>query len=162
MPATAIASVNRYWSVGVNKWIWCPSIANKSAPTRAEINAGTDLTGEVAATEGWKTTSEQIEAPDANNRFKPKIPGAITADDSSITYYADPSGADARAVMPRDTTGFMLRMGGGDVPGRKMDVFPATVSAIGKEFGGTEEDPAKVTIEYSITSVPAEDVTIPA
>ncbi|HUR74456.1 MAG TPA: hypothetical protein VMZ00_09270 [Sporichthya sp.] len=162
MPATPIASVARYWSVGVNKWIWCPTVANKAAPTRLEINAGTDLTGEVAGKEGWTTQSEQIEAPDANSRFKPKIPGAITAEDSSLTYYASPTGVDARSVMPRDSTGFMLRMGGGDVAGRKMDVFPCTVSAISKEFGGTEEDPAQVTISYSITSEPAEDVTIPA
>jgi hypothetical protein len=162
MAATPIASVNRYWSVGVNKWYWCPTIALKTAPTRAELNAGTDLTPQVAGKDGWTTASEQIEAPDANSRFKPKIPGGITADDSSLDFYADPSGVDARSVMPRDTSGFIVRLGGGDVGGRKMDVFPVTVSAISKEWGGTEEDPAKITISYSITSEPAEDVTIPA
>lgn len=162
MPATPISTVTRYWSVGTAKWYFCSSIANKSAPSRAELNAGTDLTGEVNSVEGWTVSSELIEVPDANTAFKSKIPGAISAEDSSLTLYADASGSDVRTLLPRNTAGFIVRLGGGDTAGRKMDVFPVKVSSVSKMFGSTEEEGARVTIQFAITSEPAEDVTIPA
>lgn len=161
MPATPISTVTRFFPTGTTKWIYCPSIANKNAPLRAEINAGTDLSGEIAEVEGWQVSSELIDVPDINSRFTSKIPGRTSADDSSITFYADPSGNDARVLFPRDTTGFILRMDGGDVAGRKMDVFPIRVSSVPKEMG-TGDGAGTLTVNFAITAEPAENVTIPA
>jgi len=161
MAATPIATANRYFATGTTKYVYCPSVANKSAVTRLEINAGTDLSGEIAEVDGWRVTSELIDVPDINSRFTSKIPGRTSADDSSITFYADPSGVDARSLFPRAATGFVLRMDGGDVPGRKMDVFPITVSSVPKEMG-TGDDAATLQVMFAITSEPAENVTIPA
>lgn len=161
MPATPIAVVNRYFPTGTTKYVYCPSVANKNAVTRSEINAGTDLSGETAGVDGWQVKSELIDVPDINSRFTSKIPGRTSADDSSITFYADPSGADARGLFPRGTSGFILRFDGGDVPGRKMDVFPITVSSAPKEMG-TGDDAATIQIMFAITSEPAENVTVPA
>jgi len=160
MAATPIASVDRYYTKGTLKWYWVPTIADKSAPSRAELNAGTDLTGEVAECDGWAVSSNFVDAPDVNSRFTSKVPGAIEAEDSSLTMYADPSGSDARTLMPRDETGFVVRLGGGDVAGRKMDVFPVTVGALSKPF--EMDGTPVVTFQFAITSEPAEDVTIPA
>lgn len=161
MAATPIATVSRFFPTGTTKYVFCATIANKNAPQRAEIDAGTDLSGEIAEVEGWQVTSELIDVPDINSRFTSKIPGRTSADDSSITFYADPSGADARTLFPRDTEGFILRMDGGDVPGRKMDVFPVRVSSVPKEMG-TGDGAATLTVMFAITSEPAENVTIPA
>ncbi|GII88282.1 hypothetical protein Ssi03_62720 [Sphaerisporangium siamense] len=161
MPATPLAAVTRYWSVAVNKWYFVPAISNKSAPTRLELNAGTDLTGEVADSSGWTTTGDTIEAPDGNSVFIAQVAGPVKADDSSLTIYADPTGNDARTLLPRGTTGFVVRLGGGDTAGRKMDVFPIRVKTVGKQYGGTATEPAKLEISFAITSTPAEDVTIP-
>lgn len=151
---------SRYFATGTTKYVWCTSVANKLAPTRAEINAGTDVSGDIAEVNGWQVTSDLIEVPDINSRFTSKIPGRTSADDSSIKFYADPSGADARTLFPRDTTGFILRMDGGDVTGRKMDVFPVRVSSVPKEMG-TGDDAATINVMFAITSEPAENVTIP-
>lgn len=161
MPATPIAAANRYFPTGTTKYVYCPLVANKLAPTRSEINAGTDLSGEIAAVDGWRVASELIEVPDINSRFTSKIPGRTSADDSSITFYADPSGADARGLFPRGTVGFIIRFDGGDVPGRKMDVFPISVSSAPKDMG-TGDDAATIEIMFAITSEPAENVTVPA
>ncbi|GIH91936.1 hypothetical protein ACFFMN_33980 [Planobispora siamensis] len=160
MAATPIAPVQRYYPKGTLKWYWVPTIANKNAPTRSELNAGVDLTGEVAAYDGWGVTSNFLDAPDVNSRFTSKVPADIEAEDSSLTMYADPSGNDARTVMPRDEDGNIVRMGGGDIPGRKMDVFPVTVGSISKPF---EMDAVPVCVfQFAITDEPAEDITIPA
>ncbi|RBQ21622.1 hypothetical protein DP939_02615 [Spongiactinospora rosea] len=162
MPATPIATVNRYWPTGTSKWLFCPSVANIQAITRAEINAGTDLTREVAATEGWSTTGELIETPDGDSRFVARIPGKITADDSSITFYLDPSGVDARALFPRDTSGFIIRMPGGDIAGRLCDVFPARVTTATKLVNVGEEEAGRLQVAFAIVREPAEDIVIPA
>lgn len=160
MAATPIAKVTRYWPKGKLKWYWVPTIANINAPTRAELNAGVDLSGEVAAYEGWTTSSNFEDAPDVNSRFVGKVAADIEAEDSSLTMYADPSGNDARTLMPRGTEGNVVRFGGGDIPGRKMDVFPVEVGAVSKPF---EMDAIPVCqFQFAITDEPAEDVTVPA
>lgn len=162
MVATPIAAVNRYWPVGTTKWIWVPTIANYTvAITRAEINAGTDLSGEVADLSGWTVSSNQIDTPDVNSRFRAKIPGPIEAEDSSLTLYADPSGTDVRQLLPRDTSGYVVRMDGGDVAGRKCSIFPVKVASQNKLMG-TDEEAGRIEISFTITRIPAEDLTIPA
>lgn len=161
MAATPLASANRYFPTGVSKYVYCASVSVKTAPTRAEINAGTDLSPEIAEVDGWQVTSELIDVPDLNSPFTSKIPGRTSADDSSITFYADPSGSDARTLFPRNTAGFILRMDGGDVTGRKMDVFPVRVSSAPKDMG-TGDDAATIQVMFAIIAEPAENVTIPA
>lgn len=162
MPATPIAPVNRYWPTGTTRWLWVPTMADYRSPTRAELDAGTDLTGELAATEGWNTTGEQIQTPDGASRFTATIPGAITAEDSSLTLYADPTGEDVRELMPRDAEGFIVRMLGGDAPGRKMDIFPVRVTTVSKLANVGESEAARIQVQFAITREPAEDVEIPA
>lgn len=162
MAATAISPVNRYWPVGTTKWVWVPTIANYTvAVTRSEINAGTDLSGEIADLSGWTVSSNQIDTPDVNSRFRSKIPGPIEAEDSSLTIYADPSGSDVRTLLPRDASGYIIRMDGGDVAGRKMSVYPVKVASQNKLMG-TEEEAARIEVAFTITRQPAEDLTIPA
>ncbi|MEV8636513.1 hypothetical protein AB0395_33185 [Streptosporangium sp. NPDC051023] len=161
MAATPIVASTRYINPETTKVLWLPSVANKNAVTRAEINAGTDLTRELADNSGWVVTSNQSDAPDMGSKFTGKVSGRTTADDSSLSMYASKNGVDARSLMPRDTSGTVVWMDGGDVPGQPMDVFPVTVSSVGKPRSVGDEV-ARITFSYAITSAPAENVTIPA
>lgn len=162
MPATAITPAVRYFRPGTTKVIWVVTIATYTAPSRSEINAGTDVSNEVAEINGFTVTSESVDTPDLGNRFVSKIPGRITAEDSSINFYASSTGFnDARSILPRDTTGFVIFMDGGDVSTTgRMDIYPATVASHGKLRG--IEDPAMTQAQFTITRVPAEDKVIPA
>jgi hypothetical protein len=160
MPAPNIPASTRFFRPGTTSVVFCTTIANKAAPTRGEINAGTDLRNEVAEISGFQTTSETVDAPDLGSRFNVKIPGRIAADDSSLTLYESVTGVDARSLLPRDTTGFLLFMDGGDVSGRKMDVFPITVASLAHDR--SLEDPGRLIVTFTVTSVPAENVLIPA
>lgn len=160
MVATPISASTRYIPPGTRQYYFVPSIASKSAPLRAELDAGTDLTGEVAEVSGFQTTSESTDTPDLGSRFTSKIPGRITADDSSITLYASEDSQDVRQLLPRDTAGFVVQFPEGDVAGRTMDVFPVKVSSAPKET--SIEDPGKIMVQFTVTSEPAENLTVPA
>jgi len=159
MVATPIAATSRYIPPGTTHYYWVASISNYNSPTRSELNAGTDLTGEVSAVSGFATNSDQQDTPDLGSRFVSKIPGRITADDSSITMYASSTSSDARTLMPRDTAGFIVVFPEGDVTGQKMDVFPVKVTGVPKSRD--VENPATMVFQFAITKIPAENVTIP-
>jgi hypothetical protein len=149
MPATAMAAASRYFQPGTTKVIVIPSIASLSAgATRAEINAGTDVSGDVAAINGFTINSAQLDTPDLGKRFTSRIPARLTADDSSVTFYADVTGADIRAVLTRDQNTYLGIMDGGDVVGRKADYFSVVVSSVGKVRD--MEDAPRLTVSFSI------------
>ncbi|MFJ4365062.1 hypothetical protein ACIP4S_13015 [Streptomyces chartreusis] len=160
MVATPISASSRYIPPGTRQYYFVASIANKNAPTRGELDAGTDLTGEVADVSGFQTTSESADTPDLGSRFTSKIPGRITADDSSITMYASEDSQDVRQLLPRDTPGFVVQFPEGDETGKTMDVFPVKVASAPKMTD--IEDPAKIEVQFTITGEPAEDVAVPS
>ncbi|MFE9296596.1 phage tail tube protein [Streptomyces niveus] len=160
MPATPITSSVRYYRRGTTKVLWVPTIANKLSPTRSELNAGTALEGETGAMGGWQTTSETVPTPALGSRFTPVVGGAITAADSSLTFWASKDGDDVRALLEREAAGFVVWMDEGDVPTQTMDVYPATVTSQAKVR--ELDSAAQIMCQFAITSEPAENVTIPA
>jgi len=161
MAAPAITASTRYSARGNTKIYWVATIASPSAPTRTELNAGTDLSPQIMDAEGWSVKSEQIETPDLANRYTSTIPGSITAEDSSLTMYASKNGVDARALMPRDAVGYIVLLHGGDVASNKMDVYPVTVSSVSKQMSASGKDADTIVVTYAITSAPSENVTVP-
>jgi hypothetical protein len=158
--ATPLASSTRYYPPGTRQVYWVPSIASKDAPSRAELDAGTDLTGEVSAMAGFDPTSATVDTPDLSTRFTSQIPGAITVSASTITLYASDDSQDVRQVMPRDTSGFIVVFWEGDVADNLMDVYPVRVTAAPKDV--TTTDAESITVNFAVTSEPAENVDIPA
>lgn len=159
MPATPMAPTVRYFRPGVTKILWVEVITNYLAPTRTQINAGVDLSAEVAEINGFQVTSGSVDTPDFGSRFTSKIPGTITADDSALITYADITSVDIRTVLARDDNGFIIIMDEGDVATRLMDVYPVRVASTPKLR--PREDPARIQVDFTITRVPAENVPIP-
>jgi hypothetical protein len=162
MAAPDITKATHYINVGTTVVLWVPSISDYNAPTRSELDAGTNLARENSASDGWKTTSEFVDTPNMKTKFTPKIPGRRTADDSSLTMYRSLDGVDATDLMPVDEPGFIVWMDAGDVAGRDMDIFPVTVASHGKERSVEGTDATTVEIQYAITDEPAEKVAIPS
>jgi hypothetical protein len=154
------AAITRFFGVGTTAFLFCPTIANPAAPTFAELDAGTELTRDIADISGWMTSSEFIDVPDMATRFTSKIPGRITSEDSSITFYADEDqgAGDAGALLPRDTDGFMVIADGGLASGIG-DVFQVTVGS--NSIQRSVDDAVKRVVTFAIRSEPAEGVTLP-
>lgn len=161
MAATALTSSTRYFDPETTVCYWVADIADKADPTRIELDAGTDLSGEIAEISGWTVSGESIDTPDLGSRFTSSIPGRTNAADSSITFYADETGDDARTLMPRDTNGFIVWLDGGDVPANLMQVFPVRVLSVG-DMRSVGNEAHRLQIQYSVTSEPAENVAVPA
>lgn len=162
MPPTALAASQRFIRPGVTKVYWVVTIATQSSPSRSEINAGTDVSNEVAEITGWQLVSETVDTPDLSGRFVPKIAGRINADDSSLNFYASSTGFnDARSVLVLDSQGYIIIMDGGDVSTTgRMDVYNVKVTSHGKIR--TLEDPAMTQASFAILRQPSENVVIPA
>jgi len=161
MPATPISVASRYIPEGTWHFNFLPAIAILSSPTRAEINAGTDLSPQVASYGTWAVIGAAVPTPDLASTFVPSIPGLLSADGTTLSMYADVASADVRTLLPRNTTGFMLVLPGGDVPGRKMNAFAIKVlqSAPSSSIGG---NPTTIELQFTPTSAPVENITIPA
>jgi hypothetical protein len=164
MVATPITAAVRYIHPGVSKMYFLTTVANANLQaTRSELNAGTDLSPELAATTGWNVRSNIVDTPDLATTFIGKIIGRTTAEDSTATFYMTKTGADAlRSLLPRGTVGFVVFCWGGDVTGNLADTFPVTVAGIPKEVNLASEDPARVMVQFAITRVPAIDWALPA
>jgi hypothetical protein len=159
--APNIVASTRYARFGVTRVVYALSVSNYLSPTRAEINAGQDLSNEVAEINGFQVTSNFIDTPDLASSFTPKIAGRTSSDDSSITMYASLNSTDVRGILPRGTTGFLMWFDEGDVPGRKYDIYPITVGSVAKERS-TDDVASRLVVSVAITRVPAENVTVPA
>ncbi|MGC4912731.1 hypothetical protein [Streptomyces albogriseolus] len=158
--ATPITPATRYYRRGTTKVLWVPTIANKNAPTRSELNAGTALEGETGAMAGWQTTSATVPTAALGSRFTPTVPGEITAADSSLTFWASKDSNDVRTLLTREERGFVVWMDEGDVEGQTMDVYPVQVTSQAKVR--ELDQAAQIMCQFAITSEPAENVEIPA
>lgn len=158
---TALPASERFIMPGVSKVFYLPTVADPvTGPTRAEITGGTELQDEISAIAGFSTTVNMVPTPDLKSRFTSQISGRITADQSSITFYADRGGVDVSTVLPADTTGFIYFMDGGDVPTEKADLFPITVASNSKTRD--VENAVVRVVTFALTGKPSEALDIPA
>lgn len=159
MPATPLTATVRYFPPGKRKVYWLTSCANYLAPTRAEMNAGIDLSAEIAAMAGFSLTDNPVDTPDMGSRFTSQVPGRLTASGSSVTCYCSFTGNDARAVLLNGTAGFVLCLWEGDITGQWMDVFPVTVDS--QAMDTTVDDPGQCVFSFTVSKIPAIRVAIP-
>lgn len=161
MAAPVISATTRYINPATTVVLLVASISTISAPTRLELDAGLNVTPEIADVNGWMLTGEAVPTPDLSSLFTGSITGRTSVEDSSITYYADRAGVDIRSLSVVGTDTHVVWMDGGDVAGRLMDVFPVRILSAGKSRS-VEAQPGRLTVGYSITRAPAENVVIPA
>lgn len=158
-----LAASTRFTNFGNTVVHFLPTIASATgAATRAEITAGTDLTGEISDVSGFSVTGSTIDAPDLKSTFVSKVRGRTSSEDSSLTFYASENATDVRSVLPFETTGYIVIMQAGDVPTTgKMDVYPVQVNSVSKTIS-VGDDLARIVIGFAITKQPFMDVAIPA
>jgi hypothetical protein len=160
MAATPITTSDRYYVQGTSKVIWVASISNPASPTRSEINAGTDLSDEIAATSGWEVTGNTEDTPALGSVFIGKVPSTTTADDSSLTFYADSTSTDVRSLLSRGSSGYIIWMDEGDVESYLMDVFPVRVTSATPQRDISSV--AQIMVNFAIMREPSQNVAIPA
>jgi hypothetical protein len=150
----------RFFQPGIIKVYYLPAVAAPAAPTRAEITAGTDLTPELDDWSGWSYSTSFIETKDAASRVRPKLAGAVSLDDSSMTFNGSQDGEDVRTVLTLGDTGYVLICDGGDVTAQPAELFPVEVGSV-VPVRSLDSDAFKVRIDFGVTNIPT-TVTLPA
>ena len=155
--------VKKYMRRGTSKFYFVPTIAASSMiPTRTELVTGTEFSEYIAAMDGWTVTNNEIDTPDMADTYDSTIPGSDKADTSSFTFYEDEVAADLEATFAKGTTGYVVILRKGDVPGNQsMDVFPIRVASQSPQYTADNEA-AKFTVTCSITSRPLQGAAVPA
>lgn len=160
MPATPLPNAVRFFQPGIVAVLFLPAIASTTlTPTQLEIDAGDDLTGELDDWSGWSYSTTFIETRDASSRIRPKLAGAVSLDDSSITFNGSEDGNDVRNIFNRGDNGFIVIADAGLGTGKKAEVFPVEVGSVVK-VRSLDSAPFKVRVDFGVTNVP-EDVTLP-
>ena len=160
MVATPLTPTTRYFPPGLRRVYWMPACNNYLAPTRAEMNAGTDLSAEVSGLNGWSVSSATVDTPDMGSRFTSQVPGRLTSATNEITCYTSQNSNDARTLLVRDANGFVVLLWEGDIAGQKMDVIPVRIMS--QAMDATVDNPGTCTFGFAATRLPATNVVIPA
>lgn len=163
MVATPINPSVRYSALGDLTVLFVPVIAASTLiPTRAEIDAGTDLSAELMEPPtGFRYVAGDIEMPGLQ-RVTGTLAGRITFEESSMMLYADRGGDDVSDVMPADTTGYILLMDTGDTPTELMDVWQVKVKTCSRQRSTDTATMWMVQFAFPSGRLPAEKVVIPA
>lgn len=153
----------RFNRKGTTKIYYVPTIASTTLlPTTAEITAGKDYTQQINAIDGWSIENQPIETPDMASTFVSKIDGDDSAADSSLTFYEDDTLDDIETDLAKGTAGFIVIFSKGKTAGDKgMDVFPIKVASNSKSYS-TDNEAAKITVQFVITDRPAFNQTVPS
>ena len=151
----------RFIRRGVSKFLWSPTIADKNAVTRAELESAEDITKQVAEVAGWMLENTSVPTPDAGSTFDSSIPGTDTVNDSTVTLYEDMDEEELEALFPKLAEGYFLILRKGDKPGsNSLDCFPSRVASKGSEIdlGNT---PSRFVVKMNITEEPGLDGPVP-
>lgn len=114
---------------------WVPGlsgIADTSAPTLAEIAAGTDIT-EFLQSLDTPLEGEAVPSMDLSSAYRKTVAGPFGGEITAVMYREDVEADDiAFPLFPRNTTGFLVirRFGGSTVAfaaGNDVEVWPARV-----------------------------------
>jgi hypothetical protein len=162
MAATAVAKPTPYFGPAQTKFVlFASAIADQTTgvPTRAEINAGSELSPALANFEGGVFSANSQDVQNWSSLNVDKVPNFNTLSDLTLTFNADVAGADPRTLFTQGSTYNLFRMDTGDTPTRKGDMFFVTVASKSKEI--TTSGNAKYVIGMTAQKV-FTDITIPA
>ncbi|MFC8008655.1 phage tail tube protein [Streptomyces cinereoruber] len=153
----------RFSRRGKTKILFATTLASTAyIPTRSELSGATKLTKSIAAVDGFALENQPIDTPDLESTFTSKIEGEDQAADSTLTFYEDRTDDTLETALAKGTTGFIIILRKGDIPGsNSMDVYPVTVASKSSTIT-VDNESAKWMAKFVITDTPALDVAVPA
>lgn len=151
----------KFFRRGVSRIHFLPTVSNTSAPSRAEINAGTNLTSVVNAISGFQLSNSPIPVPNLQDVFTPQINGEDTVSDSTLTFNDDNVSTTVRSALAKGTAGYILLMPYGDVPTRRCEVWPVVSTGFNDEWS-VDNTPAKAVAGFAVTATPTQNAVVPA
>lgn len=155
------APTGPFYRRGVTKFVAAPAVATLTAPARAEIAAGTVLTG-ITGVSGFQISNSPVDTPDLDSRFTSNVPGEDKAGTCALTFKdkRDTESSDIRDALAKDTELFIIYMPYGDVPGQRCEVWPATSTGVNDKIDMSSA--AEFEVGFAIPEPPEQNAVIPA
>ncbi len=154
----------RVVSEGVVKVRFCPTIANKNAPTVAELNAGTNLTP-ILPKDGVNfgtTNGNMVDTGSLDTAFDSQETGSYGVS-GSLTGFRDNAADTFYDLFTRGTRGFVVigRFGLTPAAGEKVEVYPVAAQEPSHP-ATTPNERQTVTVDFAVTAEPAKRATVAA
>jgi hypothetical protein len=151
----------RFFRRGVSKIKFLPAVANKAAPTRVEITAGTALAVDIVEVRGFSISNSPIATPDLDTQFTKTIQGEDTVEDSGFTFHDQDNSSTIRTALAKGTAGFILLLPYGDVPTKRCEVWPVRSTGV-NDVWTTDNESAKYNVGFAVTDQPEQAAVVPA
>lgn len=169
MALSTLPASTRFITPGVTRVFYATALSTGSSTmipsvgTDLTASTTTEVTAELAEWSGWSVSSSTVEVPDLVSDFVPTIPGRSKAEDSSLTFYADKAGTDARGVFTRDAVGWVIFADNGITSTKKVDVFAVRVVSVMTQRGPVDGgSPSKIQVSFALYKAPALNVALAA
>lgn len=154
----------RYNSRGKTRVYFALAIANRAAPTVAEINAGTALAPALRTFEGFTSEVEDLDNADFSSTWGKTLPGGETAADSSMTFAAGDVAGDVeesiRNALVQGANGFVVWCWwGAPTAGQRASVYPARIKS-NNQMPKPENAIAEFQVGFSLYDPPSKYVAL--
>lgn len=122
---------------GKTKVYWVTTIANKAAPTTAELDAGTALDGIMTpdGMVGFQADTNEVDNSSFNSTFNSKQPGRANYSGTMLRFKKQTATDTVFDLLDRDTTGYVVVRRGSTAStawagSDKVEVYPATCGEV--------------------------------
>lgn len=152
--------MSAFYRRGTSKIRSAPAVAGTS-PTRAEINAGIDLSPNTIGVNGFKLSNAPISYSTLDTTFDSQIEGMDTTDASTLDFKDDDVASPVRAALAKGTPVQLILMPYGDVPGKRCEVWRTKSTGVNDDWG-MDAKVAAFQVGFAILTVPTQSGIIPA
>ncbi len=160
--------MTRYVFEGTGEVWLVPTIASAGAPTAAELNGGTDLTGQMIGDLNLPFDAGTADAADMSSRFNKQATGDYGGEAGSFTIHKEKLLADDTVftALAKDTVGYLcvnqrgLATTSTWAVADEVDVWPIEIASRTVIYGRNQTQRAAISV--SITDDPTEGFVVVA
>jgi hypothetical protein len=126
----------KYAPPGISEVHWVTTIADYTAPTATELNAGTDLTAFVRSMPNLPRGLNLVDVATLDSKYEKRQVGTRGGDELTVEFLRDDATDTASTTLVEDTAGFLtiarkaLATAGTFAIGDEVDVYPATIGSV--------------------------------
>lgn len=158
--------MSRFFRRGKTKMYWVPTLSSTTAPSAAQINAGVNMTAQIADISGFEFSNSPISTPDLSSTFTTTIPGEDTAQEPQLMFYEDDTTNTLQSTLAKGTTGnavifFKGTAGASPAAADIAEVWPSISTGPYREYS-MGNDPARWGARFTPTAAPSFSATLVA
>jgi len=149
----------RFFRRGKSKVYIVPAVVGAS-PTSAELTAGTDVSGDLAAISGFGITNSPIPTPDLGTAFNSQIEGEDAAEDCSMTFYDDDTLNVLRTLLVKGAAVSVVLMPYGKISTKRCEVWKVKSTGFNDQWT-LDASAAQAVCTFAVVAAPNQAGVIP-